>query len=78
MTDCYHDDRPGMMRVHVAGERAYLASLRYSRDVMRRHCKVHTGSTGPNVKAELGWWMAQKGLIDAHGNLRDGFPGVAA
>ena len=34
--------------------------------------------TGYPHKNDLAWYMAQHGLIDAEGNLRDGFPGGAS
>lgn len=70
----YGDDRPGMMRVHIADERSRLAGSRFTRDQLRTWAKAHGHKWGSLHKHDLGWQMAQHGLIDAAGNLRDGFP----
>ena len=74
MSTEYRDDRPGMMRVHIAGERAYLACERYTRNQLRAHAKGRASRPGHSIKFDLAWQMAQDGLIDANGYLRDGFP----
>ena len=71
-TDDYGDDRYGMMRVHIADRRADLACQRYTRANLRMHANRH-GLTA-KLKRDLAWFMAQHGLIDADGYLRDGFP----
>jgi hypothetical protein len=71
----YDDDRRGMMRVHVAHERASRACDRYKRDGLRAFAKGHGVRTGFAHKRDLAWYMAQAGLIDHLGYLRDGFPG---
>lgn len=72
----YSDDRYGMMRVHIADQRSRLASSRYTRNAMRAFAKSKGLRLGSLRKSDLGWHMAQHGLIDAYGNLRDGFPEV--
>ena len=74
----YTDDRPGMMRVHIAHERAEAACKGHSRPQLNEHAKAHGLPTSHRLKRTLAWFMAQHGLIDAHGNLRDGFPGATA
>ena len=76
----YSDDRPGMMRVHIAEERGRLACERYTRDALRAHAKGHGLSTAFEwrYKRNLAWNMAQHGLIDADDYLRDGFPRSAS
>jgi hypothetical protein len=70
----YGDDRYGMMRIHIASRRADLACARFSRDALRHWAKGHGSPTAVRLKHDLAWYMAQHGLIDAEGNLRDGFP----
>ena len=76
--ETYGDDRPGMMRVHIAGERGRLACDRYTRNALRAHARGHGVSVGHSHKSSLAWHMASRGLIDADGYLRDGFPGGAS
>ena len=79
MSAVYDDDRPGMMRVHVAHERASKAERRYTRAELNAHAAAATTMwTGHRVKHNLAWYMAQNGLIDRDGYLRDGFPGGAS
>ena len=73
MSTEYNDDRPGMMRVHIADQRGRLAAYRFKRDTLRAHAKGHACPT-PALKSDLAWYMAQHGLIDDEGYLRDGFP----
>lgn len=70
----YSDDRRGMMRIHIAAQRSRLAGDRYTRDALRAHAKRHGLRLGSATKYHLGWHLAQHGLIDADGFLRDGFP----
>ena len=74
----YGDDRYGMMRVHIAARRARLAGGIYTRDQLRRWAKVHGLRLSGLRKLDIGWHMAQHGLIDADGHLRDGFPEAVA
>lgn len=76
----YNDDRPGLMRIHIADQRGRLACQRYTRNRLRAHAKAHgvTTAFGNRLKAGLAWDLAQHGLIDADGYLRDGFPEVAS
>ncbi len=74
MSDNYGDDRPGMMRVHIADQRSRLAGSRFNRNVLRHHAQAHGLKVGGLRKSDIGWHMAQHGLIDSDGNLRDGFP----
>jgi len=39
MSTEYNDDRPGMMRVHIADQRGRLAAYRFKRDTLRAHAK---------------------------------------
>ncbi|EFQ84733.1 hypothetical protein HMPREF0063_10074 [Aeromicrobium marinum DSM 15272] len=73
MTD-YSDDRYGCMRVHIAARRGELACSRFRRNTLRSHAKAHGLRLGSLRKTDLAWQMAQHGLIDANGYLRDGFP----
>ena len=73
----YDDDRPGMMRVHIADARASAACMTYTRSALRAHANSHGVSTSHRVKHDLAWHMAQLGLIDHYGHLRDGFPSEA-
>lgn len=75
-TPTYSDDRNGMMRVHIASQRSRLAGERYTRDHLRAVAKAKGLRLGSLGKHDLGWEMAQRGLIDADGRLRDGFPEV--
>lgn len=72
----YSDDHYGQMRVHIASRRGDLACDKYTRDQLRVHAKTHGVITAfrQRYKRDLAWYMAQHGLIDAEGNLRDGFP----
>jgi len=72
----YDDDRPGLMRIHIASRRADLACKRYTRNTLRAFAKGHGAPYSSGLKNDLAWHMAQHGLIDAEGNLRDGFPGA--
>ena len=74
----YDDDRPGMMRVHIAAVRSDLACQKHTRNHMRAvaYGKGLRG-LGSQTKREIGWYMAQHGLIDDDGYLRDGFPEAA-
>ena len=78
MSADYLDDRPGMMRVHVASERARLACGIYTQSNLRAWAKSHGCPSGDSTKGDLAWRMAQHGLIAADGALRDGFPGGAS
>ena len=75
MSASYSDDRPGMMRIHIAHERANAACRLYTRAGLNDHARSHGVSTAHRVKHNLAWYMAQHGLIDRDGRLRDGFPG---
>ena len=79
MTDNYADDRPGLMRIHVADERGRLACARYTRNALRAHAKAHGVTTAfrNRYKRDLAWAMAQHGLIAPDGSLRDSFPAQA-
>ena len=74
----YSDDRYGHMRIHIASRRADLACKRYTRNALRAFAKGHGASYSSRIKYDLAWHMAQHGLIDAEGNLRDGFPDGAS
>lgn len=75
--NAYDDDRRGLMRIHIASQRADLACERYTRNALRAFANGRVSRPGHSVKRDLAWQMAQDGLIDAEGNLRDGFPGGA-
>ena len=70
----YTDDRNGMMRVHIAHDRARLACSKFTRAALNEHASAHGVPTGHRHKRTLAWYMAQAGLIDSKGYLRDGFP----
>ena len=70
----YDDDRYGMMRVHIAQRRGDLACDRYTRNVLRAFAKGHGVTPSILGKRDLATRMAYHGLIDAGGNLRNGFP----
>jgi len=72
----YIDDRYGLMRVHVADDRARLACDQYKRDDLRAWAKTHGMKVvrGSLRKRDFAWYMAQHGLIDDAGSLRAGFP----
>ena len=74
----YTDDRYGYMRVHIAAERARLACERYTRNSLRAVAKGKGLRLGSLRKRDMAWHMAQSGLIDADGFLRDGFPANGA
>jgi hypothetical protein len=74
MADGYGDDRRGMMRVHIAAQRGRLAGERYTRNALRAHAKGHGLRLGALRKSDIGWHMAQAGLIDEAGYLRDDYP----
>jgi hypothetical protein len=78
MSADYGDDRYGLMRVHIAAQRARWACDKFSRNFLREWAKEHGVSAAHRLKFDLAWHMAQHGLIDAEGNLRDGFPGGAS
>lgn len=77
VTVTYDDDRRGYMRVHIADQRSRLAGERYTRDHLRSVAKSKGLRLGSLRKSDIGWFMAQHGLIDATGCLRDGFPEVS-
>ena len=72
----YSDDRYGCMRIHIAHQRATAACERYARDHLRAvaKAKLPDQRLGGLRKWHMAWHMAQYGLIDAEGYLRDGFP----
>ena len=74
MTLAYTDDSYGHMRIHIAHERSRLAGQRYTRNHLRAFAKAKGLRLGSLSKGDMGWYMAQHGLIDADGLLRDGFP----
>jgi hypothetical protein len=78
VSEAYGDDRPGMMRVHIARERANAACRLYTRAGLNAHARSHGISTSHRLKYDLAWYMAQHGLIDRDGSLRDGFPSEAS
>jgi len=76
MSGEYDDDRYGMMRVHIAQRRGQEACRRYTRNALRNHAKSKGFKFGRLTKMNMAWMMAQNGLIDSDGYLRDGFPEV--
>lgn len=72
----YDDDRYGQMRVHIAEQRAALACEMYTRDQLREHAKARGLKLGARHKLAAAWYLAQQGMIDADGALRDRFPAV--
>ncbi len=72
----YNNDVAGFMRVHISNRRADAACLLYTREALRNHAMAHGVVTAFHLryKRNLAWAMAQHGLIDADGTLRDGFP----
>jgi hypothetical protein len=66
----YDDDRPGMMRIHVAQERARLACITYGRDSLRAIAASHGMPSGYRLKSELAQALALAGIIRADGSAR--------
>lgn len=62
----------------VAEQRSLLAGKRYDRDTLRAHGQAHGVRVASLNKFDLGWHLAQHGLIDADGVLRDPAPAEAA
>lgn len=48
-----------------------------TRDALRFRARLHEFRFGSLNKHDMAWHMAQKGLIDKDGYLRDGFPEAA-
>jgi len=57
MSAAYDDDRPGMMRVHIADRRADALCAAHTRDWLRANAKVRGISTSLN-KREMAWYLA--------------------
>ena len=74
VAETYTDDRYGMMRIHIAHRRASAACERYTRNHLRAVAKSKGLRLGGLNKHLMAWHMAQEGLIDADGYLRDRFP----
>ena len=74
MSADYNDDRRGMMRIHVASMRADIACRLYTQTALRAHARARGVTARYSLKSDLAWEMAQHGLIDQYGRLRDGFP----
>lgn len=55
----------------IAEQRSRLAGKRYDRDTLRAHAQDHGVRVASLNKYDLGWHLAQHGLIDADGVLRD-------
>jgi hypothetical protein len=60
--DEWDDDRPGMMRVHVAQERARLLCEKYTRDHLRAMCRERGLTPWGTTKDELAFELALAGV----------------
>lgn len=58
----------------IAEQRSRLAGKRYDRDTLRAHAQAHGVRVASLNKYDLGWHLAQHGLIDADGYLRSRHP----
>lgn len=58
----YDDDRPGMMRVHIADRRAQAMVDAFTRDALRHHCRVRELPTGGR-KHDLARRLANAGMV---------------
>lgn len=59
----YDDDRPGMMRVHIAEKRAVALSNFYTRNDLRSIARRKGVPAGYSVKADLAYALALHGVI---------------
>lgn len=62
MADAYDDDRPGMMRVHVAQQRADELCRQYNRQGLRDLARRRGVPTGYPLKADLAFALALAGV----------------
>lgn len=58
----YDDDRPGMMRVHIAHQRGHALAAHYSRDSLREIARERGVPTGGR-KYDLAWRLASVGVV---------------
>lgn len=58
----YDDDRPGMMRVHIAEQRAAALCEKHTRDGLRRIARFRGVPTGYSTKHDLAVALAFDGL----------------
>ena len=63
----YDDDRPGMMRIHIASRRADALCKAYTRDWLRAEAKRHGISTHLR-KSDTAWF-----LVNRHGYVAPGY-----
>ncbi len=59
----YDDDRPGMMRVHIAQRRADALCNAYTRDALRHFARLHGVPTGYMNKSDLAFYVACAGVV---------------
>lgn len=62
VTEAYDDDRPGMMRVHVAQQRGRALCEAYSRDALRAFARDLGVPTGYRLKSDLAVALAFNGV----------------
>lgn len=60
--DTYDDDRPCMMRVHIAQQRGRDLCDRYTRDTLRELARRHGVPTGYPTKINLAVALAMAGV----------------
>jgi len=58
----YNDDRPGMMRIHIAQRRARALCEAYPRDTLRLIAQRAGVPTGYSLKADLAFELALHGV----------------
>jgi hypothetical protein len=63
MKPYYEDDRPGMMRVHIAEWRAAALCEAYTRDHLREIARSRGVSTGYKRKRDLAFYVACAGVV---------------
>ena len=67
----YDDDRPGMMRIHIAERRADALCKAFTRDWIRANAKAHGISTHLS-KRSMAWYLAAN-----HGYVAPGYDKAA-
>lgn len=59
----YSDDRPGMMRIHIAARRADALKAFYTRDRLRIIAHARNVPTGYSTKDDLAFALALAGVV---------------
>lgn len=59
----YDDDRPGMMRVHIAQRRGEALAKTYTRNALRDMARGRGIPVGGGLKHEIAWRLAVAGVV---------------